>query len=97
MEIDAIFFLKAHTNCTLAVHVELKRRGEDFSHGQAEAYNPRAECYRDQRRRRDTLLPHDHYLSLLLCGSDTDLGFAQRHFHVVMTHEKARKVIEGYP
>ena len=67
MEVDAIFFLESAEKNTLAVHVEMKLDREKLSVGQAEAYRPRAACFRDQRRRaKDTpASPSLRYRSLL--------------------------------
>jgi hypothetical protein len=97
MEVDAIFFLQNAEPKTLAVHFEMKRDGEDLSIGQAEAYRPRAACFRDQRRQRKTLLAHDHFLTVLICGSGTHIEFAKRHFDRVIIHEDARSTFPNYP
>jgi len=96
MEIDAIFFLRSAEK-TLAVHIELKRDGEPLSVGQAEAYRPRAACYRDQRRVRKTLLAHDEFITVLFCGLGTNILLAEQYFDRVILHEEARKVFPSYP
>jgi hypothetical protein len=97
MEIDAIFFLRNAELKTLAVHIEMKRDGEGLSIGQAEAYRPRAACYRDKRRVRKTLLAHDHFITVLFCGIGSDIPLAEQHFDSVILHESARKVFPKYP
>ena len=97
MEIDAIFFLQNELGRRLAIHLEMKRDREALSHGQDAAYKPRAECYRDQRRRRPAILPHDDYLTVLICGYGTNIEVAHEHFDRVILHEDARKVFLGYP
>jgi hypothetical protein len=74
----------------------MKRDGEALSIGQAEAYRPRAACYRDQRRVRDKVLAHNDFLTVLFCGRGTDLQFAEQHFDRVILHEKARNNFPGY-
>jgi hypothetical protein len=74
MEVDAMFFLQNPGRRTMAVHIEMKRDHEPLSIGQAEAYRPRAECYRDGRRERKTLLEHDHFVTVLFCGTGTDIA-----------------------
>ena len=78
MEIDAIFFLRSTQGKTLAVHIEMKRDREALSLGQAEAYRPRAACYRDQRRVRKTLLAHDYFVTVLFCGIGTDVSLVEQ-------------------
>jgi hypothetical protein len=97
MEIDAMFFLQNAGGKTLAVHVEMKRDGEPLSIGQAEAYRPRAECYRDQRRARKGLLPHDHFTTVLFCGVGTDIPLVGRYFDRVILHDSARNMFPEYP
>jgi hypothetical protein len=97
MEIDAMFFLQNSKRETLAVHIEMKRHREALSIGQAEAYRPRAQCYRDQRRVRKTILEHDHFITVLFCGIGTDIVLAKRYFDRVITHDKAWNAFPGYP
>src|SRR6185437_15222908 len=84
MEIDAMFFMRNGDGKTLAVHVEMKRDREPLSLGQAEAYRPRAACYRDQRRERKGLLPHDHFMTVLFCGAGTDIPAIEGFFDRVI-------------
>jgi hypothetical protein len=97
MEVDALFFLQNAAGQKLAIHIEMKRDRELLSIGQAEAYRPRAACFRDQRRKRKTLLAHDHFVTLLFCGIGTDIPFVQRHFDRVILHESARNMFPEYP
>lgn len=97
MEIDAIFFLRSVEGKTIAVHIEMKRDREPLSIGQAEAYRPRAACFRDQRRVRKTLLAHDHFVTVLFCGIGTDIPLVETYFDRVILHDSARSVFPGYP
>jgi hypothetical protein len=97
MEIDAIFFLRNAEQRTLAVHIEMKRNHECLSLGQAEAYRPRAACYRDARRIRKGLLPHQDCVTVLFCGVGTDVALAEQYFDHVILHESAWSVFPGYP
>jgi hypothetical protein len=97
MEIDAMFFFRNAEGRTLAIHVEMKRDRQAFSVGQAEAYRPRAACYRDRRRVRKSVLDHDDFVTVLFCGAGTDVPEAGRHFDRVISHESARSAIPGYP
>jgi hypothetical protein len=97
MEIDAMFFLRNATGKTMAVHIEMKRDREQLSIGQAEAYRPRATCFRDQRRVRKTLLAYDHFVTVIFCGIGTDIPLVERHFDRVILHHTARNVFPGYP
>jgi len=97
MEIDAMFFLRNAEGTTLAMHIEMKRDGESLSTGQAEAYRPRAACYRDQRRARKGVLPHHHFITVLFCGIGTDIPLAERYFDRVILHECARNIFPEYP
>jgi hypothetical protein len=75
----------------------MKRDYESLSIGQAEAYRPRAACYRDRRRARKSLLEHDHFVTVLFCGVGTDIPLAKRYFDNVILHDDARNVFTGYP
>jgi hypothetical protein len=97
MEVDAIFFLRNAEGETIAVHIEMKRDRERLSIGQAEAYRPRAACYRDQRRARKGVLPHDHFITVLFCGIGTDIPLVKRYFDRVIPHDRARDVFSAYP
>lgn len=97
MEVDAIFFLESAEKNTLAVHVEMKLDREKLSVGQAEAYRPRAACFRDQRRERKTLLPHHHFVTVLFCGLGTVDTEVRKHFDRLIEHDAARKIFPGYP
>jgi hypothetical protein len=97
MEVDGLFFLRNAHGKTIALHVEMKPDNDAFRTGQAEAYRPRATCYRDQRRRRKGVLPHDHFITILIYGTGTDIEFAKQHFDRLISHDTARKVFPGYP
>ena len=97
MEIDALFFLRSSLGKTLAIHIEMKRDNEQLSHGQADAYRPRAACYRDGRRTRKGLLKHDDFVTVLFCGKGTDMEFAKRHFDRVILHTSAGDEFPDYP
>ncbi|HMM88536.1 hypothetical protein [Bradyrhizobium sp.] len=97
MEIDAIFFLRNSAGRKIALHIEMKRNREPLSIGQAEAYQPRAACFRDQRRARKTLLTHDDFVTVLFCGIGTDIRLVERHFDRVILHEHAQNVFPEYP
>ncbi|MBR0993970.1 hypothetical protein JQ580_24930 [Bradyrhizobium japonicum] len=97
MEIDALFFLENGDGKILAVHIEMKREGEGLSIGQAEAYRPRAACYRDQRRVRKGILHHDHFIAVLFCGVNTDIPLVSAFFDRVITHDAAHTAIPAYP
>jgi hypothetical protein len=97
MEIDAMFFLRNAEGKTLAIHIEMKRDHEPLSIGQAEAYRPRAACYRDERRVRKGLVAHDHFVTVLFCGDATRMPLVNRFFDRVILHDSARNVFPGYP
>ena len=97
MEIDAMFFLRNAQRKTLAIHIEMKRDYERLSIGQAEAYRPRAACYRDERRMRKGLLAHDHFVTVLFCGGGTEMRLVEQYFDRVISHDEARNVFPGYP
>jgi hypothetical protein len=97
MEIDAIFFFQNSQGRRLAIHIEMKRVGEPLSGGQAEAYRPRAACFRDGRRERAAILPHHDFLTVLFCGKDVDVVQMKRHFDQVIYHNDASLIFPSYP
>ena len=92
-----MFFLRNAQRKTLAIHIEMKRDYERLSIGQAEAYRPRAACYRDERRMRKGLLAHDHFVTVLFCGGGTEMRLVEQYFDRVISHDEARNVFPGYP
>lgn len=62
-----------------------------------EAYRPRAECYRDQRRVRKGILLHEHFMTVLFCGAETDIPFVERYFDRIILHDSARDMFPEYP
>jgi hypothetical protein len=97
MEIDAIFFLQSKERKVIAVHIEMKRDREALSIGQADAYRPRAACYPDRRRIRESVLAHDDFVTVIFCGMGTDIPLVQQHFDRVILHVEARKIFPAYP
>lgn len=97
MEVDALFFVENASKRKLAIHIEMKRPNEKLSIGQAEAYRPRAACFRDIGRPRKSLLSHHDFITVLFCGSDTDLSVANPHFDRIIVHEDAARFIQNYP
>ena len=92
-----MFFFRKSTGKTLAIHIEMKRFHEPLSIGQAEAYRPRAGCFRDQRRSRKTLLPHDDFVTVLFCENDSGSVSNLQYFDRVIAHADAAEVFLGYP
>jgi hypothetical protein len=97
MDIDAMFFFQNADQRVLAIHVEMKRDREPLSVGQAEAYRPRAACYRDARRVRRGLLAHADFTTVLFCGRGTEIPLVEQFFDRVILHDNARNVFSGYP
>lgn len=97
MEIDALFFLENAEGRRLALHVEMKTEKEAFSLGQQESYRPRAACYQEGRRHRKGVLPHQDFMTLLLCGDSTDSALAAQYFDRVVRHREAVRLVPGYP
>jgi hypothetical protein len=79
----------------------MKRDIEKLDMGQAEAYRPRAACYRDERLSRP-ILKHQDFVTVLFYGKKiekTQLPFAKKHFDRTISHAeaRARDVFPGYP
>ena len=91
-----MFFLRNVEGKTMALHIEMKRDREPLSIGQAEAYRPRAACFRDQRRARKTLLAHHHFVTVLFCGLGMHIKLVERYFDRVILHDTDRNVFPTY-
>jgi hypothetical protein len=97
MEIDAMLLLQSAEGKTIAIHIEMKRDRESLSLGQAEAYRPRAKCFRDQGRIRKAILAHHDFVTVRFCGMGTDVPLMKQHFDRVILHERARGMFPHYP
>lgn len=97
LESDAIFFLRNQSNRVLAVHVEFKHPNEPFGLGQPEAYPLRAACFARTYRERPTVNPHDDWTTVLFCGAGSLSDHRVSHFHRVVTHDAAARMIPTYP
>ena len=92
-ETDAMFFLESGSGRRLGIHVEFKHHGEPLSCGQADAYPERAECW--ARHCRNTVLPHDDWLTVIFCGNADNPQlepFCRR-----IEHREAQAFIPDYP
>ncbi len=97
LESDAIFFFQNAKSRVLAVHVEFKRPGESFLHGQPEGYPCRAKCFVETWRDRPTLNEHHDWTTVLFCGPETLLDARCSFFSRLIVHSDAAQKISGYP
>jgi hypothetical protein len=97
LESDAIFFLRNSDQRTLAVHLEYKHPGEAFGYGQPEAYPLRAACFARTHKDRPTMLAHDDWTTVLICGSETLADARISCFARVITHDEACERISCWP
>lgn len=81
----------------LALHIEVKRSGDRLGRGQAESYPKRAACWKNPESRPRTVYPHQHFLTILVCGrnleGEPDLAFFDR----IVFHDEIQSMISGYP
>lgn len=97
LESDAIFFFRSKSDRILAVHVEFKHPNEAFGYGQPEAYPLRAACFVKTYHERPTLNAHHDWATVIFCGAEAFPDRRLSNFQRVITHDEARRMIEGYP
>ncbi|HWA89197.1 MAG TPA: hypothetical protein VG889_04135 [Rhizomicrobium sp.] len=97
IETDILIFLDAESVPRLALHIEIKRPGEEFLEGQAESYPRRAACWANSCTRPGTVVQHGNSLTVLVCGRELARDPRSRHFDKVVFHEEVAARIPVYP
>jgi hypothetical protein len=97
IETDMLFILSLPGGTQTALHIELKRPHEHLGEGQAESYPRRAACWSDKMSRPKTVLPHNEFITMLVCGSELASDPRTNHFDKVVVHEQLAKLIQPYP
>lgn len=94
---DAIFFLRNAEARTLAIHVEFKQPAEALSPGQAEAYPRRAACFAKPNATRNSHVPHEDWVTVLVCHHSLLSDERVKFFDRVVTHKECASRIAGWP
>jgi hypothetical protein len=97
IETDILIILDCPSGRRLGLHIEIKRPGEHLGNGQAESYSRRAECWATPSTRPITVLPHQDYLTMLVCGRELERDPRLRFFDKVIFHDKIADQILPYP
>ncbi len=87
IETDILLVFKSPDDARFAVHVEVKPPNEDFLPDQAESYPRRGACWANAVTRPRTVVAHDNFTTILVCGENlrSDLrrsAFDDTHFHL---------------
>lgn len=97
IETDILLIFDCPNDRRLALHIEVKRPGDRLGDGQAESYPRRAACWADPSTRPRPVLPHDDFLTMLVCGRDLKSDRRLKHFDKVIFHDEVAKQISVYP
>lgn len=97
IETDILIILDCTNNRRLGLHIEIKRPGEHLGDGQAESYPRRAACWTSSDTRPRTVLPHDDFLTMAVCGRDLASDERLKYFDKVIFHDDVAKKIADYP
>jgi len=97
IETDILLMLDCPNDRRLALHIEIKRPGDHLRDGQAESYPRRAACWADPSTRPKTVLPHQDFLTILICGRELASDDRLRFFDKVIFHDDVSQRIRVYP
>jgi hypothetical protein len=97
IETDILIILECANDRRLGLHIEVKRPGEKLGDGQAESYPRRAACWTNPDTRPTTIVPHQDFLTMLVCGRDLASDSRLRFFDRVIFHDDLAQRIQVYP
>ena len=95
-EVDAMLFFQAECGRRLAMHIEWKAPGERFAAGQAEAYRLRARHFVTPGNCPRNMVPHEDWLTLLVCDRVRFECAEAASFDRVICHEDVAARVAGY-
>jgi len=98
IETDMMVFLAADRDGRrLGISIEMKAPGDRLAPGQAACYPLRAACWRDGRKGYAAIVPHDDWMTVIVCP-DADLAAPDMaHFDKAIGHGEAARIVPGYP
>ena len=97
LETDMMVFLQAPTGRRLGISIEMKAPGDRLKPGQAACYALRAACWCEGRTGYAAIVPHDDWLTAILCP-DADLdGPDIAAFDRAIGHGEAARIVTGWP
>ena len=97
IETDILLIFESANDRSVALHVEIKRPGEQLGDGQAESYSRRAACWANPGTRPRTVMPHQEFLTMLVCGRELTADKRLRFFDKVVFHDDVEKKVPAYP
>ena|SRR5882672_10706136 len=97
IETDILLILDCANDRRLGLHIEIKRPGEQLGRGQAESYPRRAACWANPNTRPKTVLPHQDFLTMLICGRELEADGRLQFFDKVIFHDDVAQKIRVYP
>lgn len=97
LETDMMLFVQAQDGRRLGISVEMKASGDRLRPGQAACYALRAACWCEGRTGYSAIVPHDDWMTVILCP-DADLGDGDvALFDRAIGHGAAAQRIAGWP
>ena len=97
IETDIFLVLVRPSAERLGLHLEIKRPNDRLREGQAESYPRRAACWTNPNTRPKTVMPHDHFLTILIGGRELNDREIISHFDKVIYHDEVARIIPTYP
>jgi len=97
IETDILLIFEASDQFRFAVHIEVKPPGENFLPGQAESYPRRGSCWATPTARQKTVLAHDDFVTILVCGDNLKSDSRISNFTKVVLHHNIEQRISPYP
>ncbi len=97
LETDLMAFLAHDTGKVLALHLEFKHHREPLKPGQAAAYPMRAACWARGDHCPRTVMPHDAWMTVIVCDPAFHPAAELAHFDRVLSHADAATRIPGWP
>ena len=97
IETDILLIFAAPDRPRFAVHIEVKRPGENFNPGQAESYPRRARCWATDSTRPSTVPRHHDFVTVAVCDERAKADPRSRAFDDVVLHADIAKKIAPYP
>jgi hypothetical protein len=97
IETDILLVFEAPDRLRFAVHVEVKPPDEGLQPGQAESYPRRGRCWATPATRPRTVLAHDDFVTIVVCGENLKSDSRLSNFDKVVLHRDIEQRISMYP
>jgi hypothetical protein len=97
IETDILLIFKSPDKSQFAVHVEVKPPNEGFLPDQAESYPRRGACWANTATRPRTVVAHDNFTTVLVCGENLRSDLRRSKFDYTWFHRDIEKHLSPYP